>query len=88
MALCGYNEIQNPLKRYGLIDRPRLMRLLGIDEGISLSLAETTESKEKKSKKGGNVSGKQQFKEKGERKMKKFLVTMVFGLFTTDASAF
>jgi putative transposase len=27
---CGYNEIQNPPQRYALIDRQRLMGLLGI----------------------------------------------------------
>jgi len=39
---CGYNEIQDPPSRYGLIDQRRLMRLLGIND--SDQLRETYES--------------------------------------------
>ena len=34
---CGYNEIRAPSKRYSLIDRKRLMTLLGIDDSDRLS---------------------------------------------------
>lgn len=34
---CGHNEIRNPPGRYSLIDRPRLMRLLGMDDSDQLS---------------------------------------------------
>jgi len=36
---CGYNEIRAPSKRYSLIDRKRLMTLLGIDDSDRLSEA-------------------------------------------------
>ena len=29
-AFCGYNEIQSPPQRYSIIDRNRLMELVGI----------------------------------------------------------
>ena len=34
---CGYNEIQEPPRRYSLIDRKGLMALLGIDDSARLS---------------------------------------------------
>jgi len=36
-AFCGYNEIQSPPQRYSIIDRKRLMDLLGIGVGDELS---------------------------------------------------
>lgn len=36
-AFCGYNEIQRPPKRYSIIDRKRLMELVGIGVGDELS---------------------------------------------------
>jgi putative transposase len=36
-AFCGYNEIQSPPQRYSIIDRKRLMELVGIDVGDELS---------------------------------------------------
>ena len=36
-AFCGYNEIQSPAQRYSIIDRKRLMKLVGIGVGDELS---------------------------------------------------
>jgi len=36
-AFCGYNEIQSPPQRYSIIDRNRLMELIGIGVGDKLS---------------------------------------------------
>jgi hypothetical protein len=36
-AFCGYNEIQSPPQRYSIIDRKRLMELIGIGVGDELS---------------------------------------------------
>ena len=36
-AFCGYNEIQSPPQRYSIIDRKRLMELVGIGVGGELS---------------------------------------------------
>jgi REP element-mobilizing transposase RayT len=36
-AFCGYNEIQSPPKRYSIIDRKRLMELVGIGVDDELS---------------------------------------------------
>jgi hypothetical protein len=36
-AFCGYNEIQSPPQRYSIIDRNRLMELIGIGVGDELS---------------------------------------------------
>jgi REP element-mobilizing transposase RayT len=36
-AFCGYNEIQSPPQRYSIIDRRRLMELVGIGAGDELS---------------------------------------------------
>ena len=36
-AFCGYNEIQSPPQRYSIIDRNRLMELVGIGVGDELS---------------------------------------------------
>jgi len=38
-AFCGYNEIQTPPQRYSIIDRKRLMELVGIGVGDELSRA-------------------------------------------------
>jgi hypothetical protein len=35
-AFCGYNEIQSPPQRYSIIDRNRLMELIGIGVGDEL----------------------------------------------------
>jgi putative transposase len=34
---CGYNEIQDPPQRYAVIDRPRLVSLLGVDSTENFS---------------------------------------------------
>jgi hypothetical protein len=36
-SFCGYNEIQSPPQRYWIIDRQRLMELVGIGVGDDLS---------------------------------------------------
>ena len=36
-AFCGYNEIQSPPQRYSIIDRKRLMEVVGIDVEDELS---------------------------------------------------
>ena len=36
-SLSGDNEIQNPPQRYALIDRSRLMELLGFDDSNRLT---------------------------------------------------
>jgi putative transposase len=36
-AFCGYNEILRPPQRYSIIDRKRLMELIGIGVGDELS---------------------------------------------------
>jgi len=36
-TFCGYNEIQSPPQRYAIIDRKRLMELVGIGVGDELS---------------------------------------------------
>ena len=38
-AFCGYNEIQSPPQRYSIIDRKRLMELVGAGVGDELSEA-------------------------------------------------
>ena len=40
-AFCGYNEIQSPPQRYSIIDRKRLMELVGIGVGDELSRTHT-----------------------------------------------
>jgi hypothetical protein len=36
-SFCGYNEIHSPPQRYSIIDRKRLMELVGTDVGDELS---------------------------------------------------
>ena len=36
-SFCGYNEIQSPPQRYSIIDRKRLMELVGTSVGDELS---------------------------------------------------
>ncbi len=38
-AFCGYNEIQNPRKRKGIVDFDRLMDLLGFENYADLKMA-------------------------------------------------
>ena len=53
-ADSGYNEIQKPKKRYGIIDFPRLMRILQFDDSEELRVSHYNWVEEKLKGNDGN----------------------------------